>query len=64
MKQENITAEDEQIRVLETIFNSEQEVAQRSSELAQLRSQAAAIDQQNVNERKEIEYEEKLVNEQ
>ena len=64
VKQENTTAEEEQMRLLETIFNTESEVSQRSSDLAGLRSRSNIEDQQNLNERKEIEYQDKLLNEQ
>lgn len=49
---------------METIFNSEQEVNARTHELAQHRSDCNTHDSTNLSIRKEIEFQERLVNEQ
>ena len=56
--------EEQQISLLETIFTSDQDVTARTQELTLLRSQCNSEDSQNLSVRKEIEYQERLVNEQ
>ena len=50
--------------MLETIFNSEQEVSLRTNELSQIRVECNTRDSENLSFRKEIEFQERLVNEQ
>ena len=64
LKQENYTAEDEQMKVIEQISIVERDVAVASGELAGLRQQSSVDDQVNLNLRKEISYQEGLVTEQ
>lgn len=63
LKQENYTAEDEQMKVIEQISIVERDVAVASGELAGLRQQSSVDDQVNLNLRKEISYQEGLVTE-
>lgn len=64
LKQENYSAEDEQMKVIEQISIVERDVAVASGELAGLRQQSSVDDQVNLNLRKEISYQEGLVTEQ
>ena len=50
--------------MLETIFNSEEEVRLRTNELSQHRVDCNSRDSENLSCRKEIEFQERLVNEQ
>jgi len=56
LKSENVTVENEQSRLLETISITEREIITASSELADLRHSCSAEDIANLNLRKEIEF--------
>jgi len=64
VKQDNAVAEDEQIKLLEMVAVTESEYIAKSSELNSLRQQASIEDQANLNLRKEIEYQDRLLAEQ
>jgi hypothetical protein len=64
IKKDNWAVEDEQMRILDNISEAEREVAAKSVELASYRQQASVEDQANLNLRKEIEYQERIVGEQ
>lgn len=64
VKSENIQAEDEQIKLLEMVAVTESEYIAKSSELNSLRQQSSIEDQTNLNLRKEIEYQDRLLVEQ
>ena len=64
LKSENLNVEDEQMKVLELIGQTEQDVAVASGELADLRHACSQEDMINLNHRKDIEHKERLVAEQ
>lgn len=64
VKADNLQAEDEQIKLLEMVAVTESEYIAKSSELNSLRQQASIEDQANLNLRKEIEYQDRLLAEQ
>lgn len=64
VKSENLQAEDEQIKLLEMVAVTESEYIAKSSELNSLRQQSSIEDQANLNLRKEIEYQDRLLAEQ
>jgi hypothetical protein len=64
VKSENLQAEDEQIKLLEMVAVTESEYIAKSSELNSLRQQSSIEDQSNLNLRKEIEFQDRLLAEQ
>ena len=64
LKLENQQCEEEQIRILETIGVTEKDVYQASMELSDTRTASTQHDSVNLNLKKEIDYEQQLVNEQ
>lgn len=64
VKLENQQCDEEQVRLLETIGVTENDVYQASMELSDTRTAATQHDSVNLNLKKEIDYEQQLVNEQ
>ena len=64
LKRENLQVEQEQIKIISMIDDTEYEVTQKSVDLANYRQEANASDKANLALRKEIEYQESKVADQ
>lgn len=56
LKSENMGVEEEQVRVLEIVMQTEQDVAVASNELSDLRHACTQEDMTNLNHRKDVEH--------